>query len=173
MRKAALGLALVATTQLTVFSSPALAEDTWASLMPPNANETVAAPSAPAPRYPSSRHKTTGIVLLGVGGAVAVTGLVIDIVGTSQGSVSGQGGAGDSGTTSNARTNFYSAGTLLLVAGVVTGIVGGSFLLRRDQPAPAAIPPVGEGTVDAVTKTAQAATQRSAGFSIPVLGATF
>jgi hypothetical protein len=171
MRKAAFGLALVATAQLTIVSSPAHAEGyTWVSLAPAPAEDVP--PPAPPPPHRVSR-RTTGIVLLGVGGAVAVTGLVLDIVGTSQGSVSGQGGTGDSGTTSNARTNFYSAGTILLVAGVVTGIVGGSFLLRRPDTQQAPPPAVGEGTVDAVTKTAQAAAQRGPALSIPVVGATF
>jgi hypothetical protein len=168
MRNAALGLALVASTQLTVLSSPAFAQDTSLSTTV-SLTPTEAAPPPPHTRRLDARR--TGFVVLGIGGAATIAGIVLDIVGTSQGTVSGSGGAGDPGTTSNARTNFYSAGTALIVAGIVTGIVGGSFLLRRDdRPAP---PAISEGTVDSATKTVQAAVQRAPSVTVPVVGATF
>jgi hypothetical protein len=113
----------------------------------------------------------TGWIVLGIGGAVTVAGIVLDIVGTTQGSVSGAGGVGDSGTTSNARTNFYWGGTALIVAGLVTCVVGGSFILNSTKSTP---PPEDEGrNTDGVTKTAQAAYQSAPGFTLPILGTTF
>jgi hypothetical protein len=109
-----------------------------------------------------------------VGGGVTLAGLIIDIVGASQGHVSGTGGAGDQGTTDNTRTNFYWGGTVLVVAGVVTGIVGGSMVFSKgDTKSTPTDHATEEAKTDSVTKTAQAAYQSAPAFTLPILGTTF
>ncbi|HEY1694635.1 MAG TPA: hypothetical protein VGG39_20835 [Polyangiaceae bacterium] len=158
----ALGLALAACAQLTLLSSPAFADGT-----PPSAQPAPAESSSPPP----ARSSKTGWIVLGIGGALTVGGIVLDIVGTQEGSVSGAGGLGDSGKTSNARTNFFWGGTGLIVAGVVTGIVGGSMIMSTsDQHTP---PPAEEGSTDGASKAVQAAYASAPSFTVPVLGATF
>lgn len=110
---------------------------------------------------------------LGVGGAVTVAGIVLDIVGASQPSPSGQGGAGDPGTTQNARTNFFWGGTALIVAGVVTGIVGGSMVWSKPAPPTGRDRPADDAQIDTVSKTAAAALQSTPAVTLPVIGATF
>jgi len=165
MRKAGLGLALLASAQLTLLSSPAFADDTKASTTPTEESSTTTS---------SGSNKSTGWVLFGVGSALTVGGIVLDIVGTSQGTVSGQGGPGDAGTTSNAKTNFYWGGTALIVAGVVTGIVGGSMIWGKgDSKATPKDHAAEDAQIDNVSKTAQAAAASAPGFTLPVVGATF
>jgi hypothetical protein len=166
MRKAGLGLALLASAQLTLLSSPAFADNTRASTAPTEE-------SSP-PAGSSSKSKNTGWILFGIGGALTVGGIVIDIVGASQGSVSGSGGAGDAGTTSNTRTNFYWGGTALIVAGVVTGLVGGSMIWGKgDNKATPKDHSAEDAQIDTVSQTAQAAAQSAPGFTLPLVGATF
>ena len=165
MRKTGLGLALVACAQLTLLSSPAFADDA--------SKKASVAPTESSSSSSSGGDKSkTGWIILGVGGALTVGGIVLDIVGASQGSVSGAGGVGDDGKTSNARTNFYWGGTALIVAGIVTGVVGGSMILTKGEEKHSP-PPVDEARGDSMTKTAQAAYQSAPSFTIPVLGATF
>lgn len=169
MRKAGLGLALVACAQLTLLSSPAFADNAsnGPSSMP--VQETKAQKNATDEPPPASSK--TGWIVLGVGGALTVAGIVLDIVGTTQGNVAGAGGVGDNGTTSNARTNFFWGGTALIIVGVVTGIVGGGIIMNSTKATP---PPVEDARLtDGVTKTAQAAYQSAPGFTVPLLGATF
>ncbi len=175
MRKAGLGLALVACAQLTILSSPAFADNASNGPESMPAQRTAAQKKADEQQKSSEQGDSgktkTGWIVLGIGGVVTITGIVLDIVGTTQGSVSGQGGVGDSGTTSNARTNFYWGGTALIVAGIVTGIVGGSMILNSTKSTP---PPEDEArNTDGVTKTAQAAYQSAPGFTLPILGTTF
>jgi hypothetical protein len=100
-----------------------------------------------------------------------VAGIVLDIVGSTQGSVSGEGGIGDNGTTSNSRTNFYWGGTALIIAGIVTGVVGGSMIMNSTSSTP---PPQDEArNTDGLTKTAEAAYKTAPGFTVPLLGTTF
>jgi hypothetical protein len=165
MRKAGLGLALLASAQLTLLSSPAFADNTRASTAP--TEESSSSSSS------SSNNRSTGWVLFGIGGALTVGGIIVDVVGTSQGSVSGQGGNGDSGTTSNARTNFYWGGTALIVAGVVTGLVGGSMIWGKGDQKSTPKDHTDEAQIDTVSKTAQAAAQSAPGFTLPLVGATF
>lgn len=170
MRKAALGLALAACAQLTVLSSPAFADNTVKASVTPTESASASTSTSSSSSSDTSKSKT-GWVVLGIGGALTIGGIVLDIVGTQVGSVSGTGTPGDSGKTSNARTNFYWGGTALIVAGVVTGVVGGSMILsREDKHTP---PPIDEASNDGVTKTAQAAYERAPGFTLPILGATF
>jgi hypothetical protein len=170
MRKTGLGLALVACAQLTLLSSPAFADNAsnGPSSMP--VQETAAQKKATEEKPDPGKAKT-GWIVLGIGGVLTVTGIVLDIVGTTQGNVSGAGGVGDNGTTSNARTNFYWGGTALIIAGIVTGVVGGSMIMNSTKSTP---PPEDEARLtDGVTKTAQAAYQSAPGFTVPILGTTF
>jgi hypothetical protein len=166
MRKAGLGLALLASAQLTLLSSPAFADNTKASTAPTEESSSTTS---------SGGKKSTGWVLFGVGGALTIGGIVLDIVGTTQGTVSGQGGPGDAGTTSNAKTNFYWGGTALIVAGVVTGIVGGSMIWGKHESKSdsASRPHSEDAQLDSVSKTAQAAAASAPGFTLPLVGATF
>ncbi|HEY8038472.1 MAG TPA: hypothetical protein VIF15_01710 [Polyangiaceae bacterium] len=173
MRKAGLALALAASAQLTLLSSPAFAQQSSAAPSPSPAEENHEIKSQDA----SSRART-GWIVLGIGGALTIGGIVLDIVGTQQGTVSGQGGNGDNGTTSESKTNFYWGGTALIVTGVLLGIWGGSMVANADKadaPAPAA-PPAHEtddASRDSVTRTAQASLQRTPTFTLPIIGATF
>ena len=171
MRKAALGLALAACAQLTVLSSPAFADNTVKASVTPTESAPASTSTSSSSSSDASKSKT-GWVVLGIGGALTIGGIVLDIVGTQVGSVSGTGAQGDSGKTSNARTNFYWGGTALIVAGVVTGVVGGSMILNKgeDKHTP---PPVDDASNDGVTKTVQAAYERAPGFTLPIIGATF
>ena len=171
MRKAGLGLALVACAQLTLLSSPAFADNASNGPSTVPVPETKAEKKATGPGSDGDNAKT-GWIVLGIGGAVTITGIILDIVGTSQGNVSGTGGVGDNGNTSNARTNFFWGGTALIVAGVVTGIIGGSMILSKGEEKHSP-PPVDEASSDALTRTAQAAYQAAPGFTVPILGTTF
>jgi hypothetical protein len=167
MRKAGLGLALIASAQLTLLSSPAFAQDTSAGVTPTETSSSSTSSSNP-------NKKKTGWILLGVGGGVTLAGLVLDIVGTTQGHVSGAGGAGDQGLTDNTRTNFYWGGTALIVAGVVTGIVGGSMVFSKgDTKSTPTDHSSDDAKIDSVTKTAQAAYQSAPTVTLPIVGATF
>jgi hypothetical protein len=178
MRKAGLGLALIASAQLTLLSSPAFADDssTKASVTPTESASSASSSgssSSSTEGTASADKKKTGWIVLGVGAGVTVAGIVLDIVGTQVGSVSGAGGIGDSGTTSNARTNFYWGGTALIVAGLVTGVVGGSMVLNPGGGKSTAPDPASEAHNDGMTKAVQAAYQSAPSFTVPVLGATF
>jgi hypothetical protein len=169
MRKTGLGLALVACAQLTLLSTPAFADNAS------NGPESMPARRTPAQKKAAEEEDPgkakTGWIVLGIGGVLTVGGIVLDIVGTTQGSVSGTGGVGDNGTTSNAKTNFYWGGTALIIAGIVTGVVGGSMIMNSTKATP---PPEDEARVtDGMIKTAQAAYQSAPGFTIPILGTTF
>jgi hypothetical protein len=172
MRKAGLGLALAACAQLTLLSSPAFADNAsdGPSSMP--VQETKGQKKAIKAEETSDEGKAkTGWIVLGIGGAVTVAGIVLDIVGSTQGSVSGEGGIGDNGTTSNSRTNFYWGGTALIIAGIVTGVVGGSMIMNSTSSTP---PPQDEArNTDGLTKTAEAAYKTAPGFTVPLLGTTF
>jgi hypothetical protein len=170
MRNAGLGLALVACAQLTLLSSPAFADNASNGPESMPARETHAQKQTNDDETARSKAKT-GWIVLGIGGVLTVGGIVLDIVGTQVGSVSGTGGVGDNGTTSNARTNFYWGGTALIIAGVVTGVVGGSMILNSTT---ATRPPEDEARLtDGVTRSAQAAYQSAPGFTVPILGTTF
>lgn len=175
MRKAGLGLALLASAQLSLLSSPAFADDssTKASLTPTESASTSASSSTTTSSSPDAQKKK-GWIILGVGGGVTLAGIVLNIVGTQVGHVAGTGGPGDSGTTSNAKTNFYWGGTALMVAGIVTGIVGGSMVLNNGdgKSTPADHTQDAERT-DGVTKTVQAAYQSAPAVTLPIVGATF
>jgi hypothetical protein len=188
MRKAGLGLAFVACAQLSLLSSPAFADDssTKASLTPTEsapatttltATATVpASTTAPPPASEGdngAQKKKTGWIILGIGGGVTLAGLIIDIAGTQVGRVSGTGNSGDSGTTSNKKTDFYFAGTSLLIAGIVTGVVGGAMVLGTDTTKSKPIDHTQEAREDGVTKVVQAAYQSAPTVMVPVLGATF
>ncbi len=163
MRTLGFGLALVAATQLTLLTSPALA-----------AGPRDDAESAP----PQSANASTGWILLGGGGALVIGGVVVDAIGGSKNDVSGTGAGGDSGLTHNAKTDLFFAGTTMIVVGVLAGVYGGSIVLaanaRKNQDANAqTTPPPAMGTSDPVTKAAQASLASAPTFVVPVVGARF
>jgi hypothetical protein len=168
MRTIGLGLALAATAQLTLLSSPAMADDTKST--------TGYEPSQPAPRKDSSKS-TTGWILLGGGGALAIGGIVVDAIGAGKTHISGQGGAGDTATTQHGQVDLLFAGTTMIVVGLVAGIYGGSLVVdakkSRDADASTTTPPPALGSSDAVTKMAQASLAGAPTVVVPVLGARF
>lgn len=203
MRKTGLALALIATTQVcgvTFLSSPAFAADASASgsasvsiggsasasssgTAAASTSGSAAAPAAaPASAADDSQKEDgkikTGWILVGVGGAVGIAGIIIDIVGANSGHVAGEGGVGDTATTDNTRTDLYFLGTTLLFAGIATGIYGGSMVWSGNNP--------GEGKTsdkpdiknddaktDSVTQVAQARLRSAPSFVLPIVGATF
>jgi hypothetical protein len=166
MRKVALGLALVASAQLVLLSSPALADDS-------KSTSTESTP-APEPNSSSSNKSTTGWVVLGIGGAVTIGGIVLDAIAAGKNQISGQGGPGDTSTTQNQKTDLLFAGTTMIVAGIAAGIYGGSLLIRSKHTGEdASREPTAAGSADAVTKTAQASFASSPSFMVPVVGARF
>lgn len=185
MRKAGLALALVATSQLTLLSSPAFADGAGASLsLSGSADSSGASASASASGSgsgssdapssdDSSSKKSTGWILVGVGGAVTVGGIVVDIVGANSGTIAGAGN--DSGNTDNTRTDLLFFGTTLIVAGLVTGIYGGSMVWNADHHTAdkATPPPADDAKVDGVTKAAQAQLASAPTFTLPIVGARF
>jgi hypothetical protein len=197
MRKTGLALALIATTQVcgvTFLSSPAFAADASASgsasvsiggSASASSSGTASASAAAAPAAPAADDSQkddgkikTGWILVGVGGAVGIAGIIIDIVGANSGHLAGEGGPGDTATTDNTRTDLYFLGTTLLFAGIATGIYGGSMVWSGNNP--------GEGKTsdkpdiknddaktDSVTQVAQARLRSAPSFVLPIVGATF
>jgi hypothetical protein len=164
MRTIGLGLALVASAQLMLVSSPAFADD----------SKSTSSESAPEHNSSSAGKATTGWIVLGVGGAVTIGGVVLDILAAGKNQVSGSGGPGDTTTTQNQKTDLLFAGTTMIVAGLVAGIYGGSLIVASKKgDADAASNAPAAGTTDAVTKTAQAAFASSPSFVVPVVGARF
>jgi hypothetical protein len=164
MRTFGLGLALVATAQITLLSSPALADDA----------KYASAESEPPPPKTNQGKATAGWVLLGAGGAVAIGGIVIDAVAGTKNQVSGSG-AGDDGKTQGAKTDLLFAGTTMILAGVLVGIYGGSLIAssrKADVDAQTAAPPA-NGSSDPVIKAAQASIGGAPAFVLPVVGARF
>ncbi len=197
MRKAGLALALVAATQLTLLSSPAFAADASVSGSASvsvggsgaaasgsgSSTATASAGAAGAGTVADDSQKDdnkirTGWILVGVGSAVGVAGIIINIVGANSGTVAGQGGAGDTANTDNTRTDLYFLGTTLIVAGVVTGVYGGSMVWSGNNPDKVKVEDKPERTKDEaqsdnVTKVAQARFASAPSFVIPIIGATF
>lgn len=187
MRKAGFALALVASTQLTLLSSPAFAADasvsgsasvsiggSGSSASASGSGTAAAAPAADTSQKDQDKIKT-GWILVGVGGAVGIAGIIIDVVGANSGTVAGQGGAGDTANTDNTRTDLYFLGTTLIVAGVVTGVYGGSMVWSGNNPDKVKEdkPEKDEARIDNVTRVAQARFASAPSFVIPILGATF
>ena len=167
MRNTGFGLALVVSVQLTLLSSPAFAQN--ASSGPESVPVQTAGGQAKAlERAPRPGDRRNGWIVLGIGTGITVAGVVIDIVGATQGTVAGASGDGN---TSNARTNFIWGGTALIIAGVVTGIVGGSMVADSYKSVPPA--PETPAASDGVTRTLQAAIQSAPTFSLPLLATTF
>ena len=180
MRTAGLGLALVATAQLTLLSSPAFADDSAPASASASGSVSVSSSSSSTDASASTSGNPdkarTGWILVGVGSAVGIAGLVIDIVGANSGSVSGAGGPGDNNQTNNTRTDLYFLGTTLLVAGAVTALYGGSMIWSANHgtDTKATAPPVDDDAkADSVTKAAQARLSSTPTFVVPILGATF
>jgi hypothetical protein len=128
---------------------------------------------------PGSKDKVrTGWFVVGGGAAAVVVGAVLDAVGTGQGTVAGQGGPGDAGTTSNDKVNFYLAGTTLLLAGLATALYGGALVFdnahstvhENDAPPPLPAP---EGRRDPLLLHAEAELARSPAVLVPVLRIAF
>ena len=178
MRNAGLALALVATAQLTVLSSPAFAQDdnSKAAAQAPSETSTESTSSQSSGQDAKQKEKT-GWIVLGVGGVAFVTGVVFDIVGGFSGTISGVGGPGDNGDTSNARPVWVFAGTTLIVAGLAAGIYGGSTIIsaRKGTDSTNTARPQGEdaSSSDSVTKVANARAASAPSFVVPIIGATF
>jgi hypothetical protein len=186
MRNAGLALALVATTQLTLLSSPAFADGASAS-----ASVSIGGSGASASASTSgsgagsaddskkdSSKITTGWVLVGVGSAVGITGIILDVVGANSGTVAGEGGPGDASNTDNTRTDFYFLGTTLIVAGLVTGLYGGSMVWSGNNgkdtaPSERSEKEQDEAKIDGVTQAVQARTSSAPKFVVPLVSATF
>jgi F0F1-type ATP synthase membrane subunit c/vacuolar-type H+-ATPase subunit K len=134
------------------------------------ASATAGADSAPASNPDKAR---TGWILVGVGSAVAIGGLVVDIVGANTGHLAGMGN--DNGQTDNSRTDLYFVGTSLIVAGIVTGIYGGSMVwsANHGQDTKASAPPADDAKNDGVTKVAQAKLASSPSFVVPVVSGSW
>ncbi len=177
MRNAGLALALVASAQLTVLSSPAFAQDdnSKAAGQAPSETTTESTSSSSSGQDNKQKEKT-GWIILAAGGVGFVTGVVFDIVGGFSGSIAGAGGPGDSGETSNARPAWVFAGTTLIVAGLAAGIYGGSQIIsarKGTDTTNSARPPEDASSSDSVTKAAQARAASAPSFVVPVIGGTF
>lgn len=182
MRKAALALALAA-TQLTVlsgFASPAFAQGTTTgSAAVDNGPPAAENPKATDPEKNESHagKKTTGWVLVGVGGALGIAGIVVDVVGANAGHVAGSGAGGDGGQTDNSRTDLLFVGTSLIVAGLVSGIYGGALIWSADHggdtKTSTPTSQQDDAKADGATKAAQAKLASAPSFVIPVLSAKF
>jgi hypothetical protein len=177
MRNAGLALALVASAQLTILSSPAFAQDdnSKAAAQTPSETSTEGAPAKSSGQDAKQKEKT-GWIVLGVGGVAFVTGVVFDIVGGFSGTIAGAGGPGDQGETSNARHVWVFAGTTLIVAGLAAGVYGASTIIsarKGADPTNSARPPEDASTSDSVTKAAQARAASAPSIVVPIIGATF
>jgi hypothetical protein len=194
MRKAGLALAVVATTQLTLLSSPAFADDSASASgsisiggsastsgaasasASTTASASGSAPATAPDSDSSSSKKTTGWVLVRVGGALTVGGIVTNaIAAANSGVTSGMGGGSDSGQSNNTRTDLLFAGTFLIVAGVVTGVYGGSMVWSASKgvDSKASDRPEDDAKTDGVTKVAQARFASSPTFTVPLLSGKF
>jgi hypothetical protein len=121
----------------------------------------------------------TGWILVGVGGVVGITGIVVDVVAANSGTVAGEGGAGDNGNTDNTRTDLYFLGTSLLFAGIDTAVYDGSMVWsgngngNGDQDTKPEERRNEDARTDSVTKVAQARYSSAPSFVLPIVGATF
>jgi len=176
MRNAGLALALVASAQLTVLSSPAFAQDdnSKAAVQTPSETSTESTSSKPSGQDPKQKEKT-GWIVLAAGGVSFVTGVVFDIVGGFSGTLAGAGGPGDNGDTSNARPVWVFAGTTLIVVGLAAGVYGASTIIsaRKGADTTNSARPQDEGSNDSVTRAAQARAASAPSIVVPIIGATF
>ena len=175
MRNVGLALALAASAQLTVLSSPAFAQDdnSKAAVQAPSETSTESTSTKPSD---AKQKEKTGWIVLAAGGVAFVTGVVFDIVGGFSGTISGAGGPGDNGDTSNARPVWVFAGTTLIVAGLAAGIYGTSTILsaRKGDDTTNSKRPDGEAASnDSVTKAANARAASAPSIVVPVISATF
>jgi hypothetical protein len=177
MRNAGLALALVASAQLTVLSSPAFAQDdnSKAAAQAPSETSTEST-SGKSGQDDAKQKEKTGWIVLAAGGVGFVTGVVFDIIGGFSGTIAGEGGPGDNGDTSNARPAWVFAGTTLIVAGLAAGVYGASTIISARKGADTTTstkPEDDASTQDSVTRAAQARAASAPSFVVPVIGATF
>jgi hypothetical protein len=114
----------------------------------------------------------TGWIILAAGGVVGTAGIIINAVGTQQGSIGGASGT----TTDNSRTDFYFVGTTLMVVGALGAIYGGSMVLdNHHSKVEGAVmePPPAHGSNDPVTHVAQSALSSVPTFFLPLVTARF
>lgn len=197
MRTAGIALAFVATTQLTLLSSPAFADGAASasgsvsvsgsvstsggasgSTTASTTASTSSTDAAPAPDSDDAKSKkTTGWILVGVGGAVTIGGIVTNaIAAANSGTTSGQGGGTDGGQTNNTRTDLLFLGTTLIVAGLVTGIYGGSMVWSATKGVDAKAsdrPADDDAKADGVSKAVQARLASTPTFTMPLLSGRF
>ena len=121
------------------------------------------------------RDATTGLVVLGVGGALVIAGvIVIAVAGGTKGGISGQGN--DSGTTHLGNTNAFFVGGGLIFAGLAAGIYGGATYLNSKSSSvegDVAKPGPARGALDSGPIVARNATPNAPSFVIPVWQGTF
>lgn len=126
---------------------------------------------------PGSHGKATaGWIVLGAGGAALIGGLILNLIGTGQNHIAGQGGPGDTATTDTDRANLFWVGSSLMVAGVVAGVYGGSLILNGAHSGvegSVQSPPPAQGSNDGVTRVAASQTGRAPALMIPILRGTF
>lgn len=178
MRNAGLALALVASAQLTVLSSPAFAQDdnSKAAAQAPSETTTESASTGSSQQQDAKQKEKTGWIVLGAGGVGFVTGVVFDIIGGFSGNIAGAGAPGDSGETSNARPAWVFAGTTLMVLGLAAGVYGGSMIIsarKGTEPTTSTPPPKDDAGGDSATKAAQAKAASAPQFVVPLLHGTF
>lgn len=77
----------------------------------------------------SEKSKSTGLIVLGVGGALTLGGILAAAIGGGTGGISGTG-AGDDGTTHNSHTNWFWVGGAMIMVGVGTAIYGGAMFVN-------------------------------------------
>lgn len=176
MRNAGLALALVASAQLTVLSSPAFAQDDNSKAAAQAPSETSTESASGKSAQDAKQKEKTGWIVLAAGGVGFVTGIVFDIIGGFSGTIAGEGGPGDNGETSNARPAWVFAGTTLIVAGIAAGVYGGATIIsarKGTDPTNSSHPQDDASTQDSVTRAAQARAASAPSFVVPVIGATF
>ena len=120
------------------------------------------------------KGETTGLVVLGVGGALVIAGIIVIAVAGGTNGVSGQGN--DSGTTHLGNTNALFAGGGLIFAGLAAGIYGGATYLNSKSSTvegDVAKPGPARGALDSGPAVARNATPNVPAFVIPVWQGTF
>ncbi|HEX8790526.1 MAG TPA: hypothetical protein VF765_06210 [Polyangiaceae bacterium] len=171
MRNAGLALALVASAQLTLLSSPAFAQDdsSKAAAQAPSETSTESTSSSSSGQDAKQKEKT-GWIVLAAGGVGFVTGVVFDIVGGFAKSVESDGQS-----ISNDRPAWVFAGTTLIVAGLAAGVYGGSMIIsaRKGTDQTNTPPPKDDASTDSVTKAAQARAASAPSFVVPLLSGKF
>jgi len=168
MRRIGYVVGLLAGAHFLLLPSPAFADEPT----PPPAAAAPARPRAPD----SSKKATGGWIVVGAGGALVIGGIVLEGVAAGTNDISGSGGAGDGGTTHNTKTDLIWAGSVLIVAGLLAGVYGGSMVVEANRARAgeeAALPPPSPGGIDPLARAAQASLARTPSLVVPLVGMRF